>query len=174
MNLSYREFLPADFSQNSRVWVYQASRLVKDTEIKDMKKHLDEFVDQWQSHGTPVKGYANLFFSHFILLMADETASGVSGCSTDSSVRLIKQLEHRHGISFFDREMLAFVINDEIRLMGLSELDQALSNQILRPDSLYFNNMVQNKVELEHSWIISLRDSWLAKRVKLPVAANHS
>ncbi len=47
----------------------------------------------WNSHGDPVKGYANLFFGQFIILMADETASMVSGCSTDSSVRLIKAIE---------------------------------------------------------------------------------
>jgi len=40
---------------------------------------------------TPVKGAAYLFFGQFIILMADERVSGISGCSTDSSVRLIKK-----------------------------------------------------------------------------------
>jgi hypothetical protein len=35
--------------------------------------------------------------------MADETATGVSGCSTDSSVRLIKEIEKIFGVNMFDR-----------------------------------------------------------------------
>ncbi len=36
-------------------------------EIEDM---LNEFVEKWQSHGAKVKGYANLLFGQFIVLMA--------------------------------------------------------------------------------------------------------
>ncbi len=43
--------------------------------------------------------------------MADETASGVSGCSTDSSVHLIKQIEQQTEIRLFDRLNLAFHID---------------------------------------------------------------
>jgi hypothetical protein len=50
-----------------------------------------------------------LFFGQFIILMADEKATGVSGCSTDSSVRLIKDIEQRFGVNMFDRTTLAFV-----------------------------------------------------------------
>ena len=88
MTFNYREILPEEFDASSRVWIYQSSRLFTISEALQMEEILNEFVSSWNSHGVPVKGYANLFFGQFIIFMADETASGVSGCSTDSSVRL--------------------------------------------------------------------------------------
>src|ERR1700749_2961532 len=102
MTFNYREMLPAEMDASSRVWIYQSSRLFTLPEALQIEQMLDEFVGSWHSHGVAVKGYANLFYGQFIILMADETASGVSGCSMDSSVRLIKDIEQRFGIQLFD------------------------------------------------------------------------
>ena len=83
---------------------------------------------QWKSHGVRVKGAAYLFFGQFIVLMADETATGVSGCSTDSSVRLIKDIEQRFDVNMFDRTTLAFVVKDKIQLLPLAQLQYAVDN----------------------------------------------
>src|ERR1017187_3368831 len=107
MNFNYRELLPEEMDGSSRIWIYQSSRLFTITEAFKLEGMLNEFVVSWNSHGIPVKGYANLFFGQFIILMADETASGVSGCSTDSSVRLIKQIEQRFSVNLFERLLLA-------------------------------------------------------------------
>ncbi|MFT3823066.1 MAG: hypothetical protein QM731_04065 [Chitinophagaceae bacterium] len=165
MNWNYKELLPADFHASSRVWVYQSSRLFSMQEALQMEELLLSFAENWKSHGTPVKGYANLFFGRFIVLMADETATGVSGCSTDSSVRLIKDIEKIFNVQMFDRQMLAFVIKEKIELLPLSQLQYAYSNQFIQPDTLYFNNLVQTKEELENNWIIPVKASWLAKRL---------
>src|SRR5678816_4958372 len=93
MNLEYQQQIPENFDDGSRVWIYQSSRLFFLSEALQIEELLENFVSAWQSHGVPVKGYANLFFGQFIVLMADESATGVSGCSTDSSVRLIKHIE---------------------------------------------------------------------------------
>ena len=117
----------------------------------------------------PVKGYANLFFGQFIILMADETAAGVSGCSTDSSVRLIKNIESRFNVNMFDRQTLAFVVKDKLQLLPFSQVGYAVQNNFIGPDTLYFNNLVQTKAELENNWIIPVKDSWLAKRIPITV-----
>jgi hypothetical protein len=169
MNLEYKQLLPEDFDGGSRVWIYQSSRLFTLSEALEIETLMEQFVNQWNSHGSPVKGFASLFFGQFVVLMADETASGVSGCSTDSSVRLIKHFETRFNVNMFDRQMLAFFIKDKIQLLPLSQLSYAFTNNFLTPDTLYFNNLVQTKTELENNWIIPVKDSWLAKR--LPVNA---
>ncbi len=93
----------------------------------------------------PVKGYANLFFGQFIVLMADERATGVSGCSTDSSVRLIKQIEELFKVNMFDRTTLAFKVKDKVQMLPLAQLQYAINNNFITPDTVYFNNLVQNK-----------------------------
>jgi hypothetical protein len=168
MNSAHSELLPRDFASGSRVWIYQGARAFTTPEALTIKTMLEDFVKDWKSHGVPVKGYAHLFYSQFIVLMADESdesgATDVSGCSTDSSVRLIKAIEQRFGISLFDRLMLAFWIGEEVRLVPLSQLPQTLENGDLGNDTLYFNNTVQTKAELETKWLIPVKDSWLAAR----------
>ncbi len=163
----YKELIPAGFAADSRVWVYQSSRLFMMSEALHIEDLLNNFVANWQSHGAPVKGYANLFFGQFVVLMADERATGVSGCSTDSSVRLIKQIEELFKVNMFDRTTLAFMVKDKVQMLPLAQLQYAINNSFITPDTIYFNNLVQTKDELENKWLLPVKESWLAKRVTL-------
>ena len=136
------------------------------SEALQLEDMLAQFAANWQSHGAQVKGYANLFFGQFIVFMADETATGVSGCSTDSSVRLIKETEKIFKVNMFDRQLLAFIVKDKIQLLPMSQLKYALDNQFITTDSIYFNNLVQSKEELEYNWQIPVKDSWLANKIR--------
>ena len=168
MNTSHTELLPEGFSGHSRVWIYQAHRLFMLSEALAIEEMLESFVRDWKSHGTPVKGYANLFYGQFVVLMADETASGVSGCSTDSSVHLIKQIEQHFQVQLFDRLNLAFYIGGKVQMVPMAQLSYALENGLISPDALYFNNTVQTKEELATKWLIPMKDSWLASRYLQP------
>jgi hypothetical protein len=165
MNLEYKYFLDGNFHPDSRVWIYQSSRIFAINEALEIEQMLKEFTMQWKSHGIPVKGSAYLFFGQFIVLIADETATGVSGCSTDSSVRLIKDIEQRFGVNMFDRTTLAFVVKDKVQLLPLSQLQYAFDNQFITGDTLYFNNIVQTKEELENKWIVPVKDTWLTSKI---------
>ena len=165
MNVDITEHIPEDFADNSRVWIYQSSRLFFISEALEMEDMLNEFAANWKSHGAPVKGFANLFFGRFIVLMADETATGVSGCSTDSSVHLIKSIEEKYKVQLFDRQNLAFIVKDKIEVIPLSQLEYAVENNFIIADTLYFNNTVLSKKEMIEKWIIPVKDSWLAKRL---------
>ena len=164
MNLEYIYLLEGGFHPGSKVWIYQANRLFTMSEALEIEDLLKEFTEQWKSHGTPVKGSGYLFFGQFIILMADERATGVSGCSTDSSVRLIKDIEQRFRVNMFERTTLAFVVKDKVQLLPLSQLQYAIDNGFIDSNTLYFNNLVETKEELEKEWIVPVKDSWLGKR----------
>ncbi|MFZ6024354.1 MAG: hypothetical protein ACOYVG_07840 [Bacteroidota bacterium] len=166
MNMNYQSFIPADFQPGSRVWVYQSSRLFLISEAFEIENILKTFTDNWLSHGTPVKGYANLLFGQLLVFIADETATGVSGCSTDSSVRVVKQIEEQFKVSMFDRQQLAFVVKDKIQLIPLAQFSYALENNFIGADTLYFNNLVATKEELMKNWLIPVKESWLKTRMK--------
>jgi len=169
MNWNYQHLIPEDFSAGSKVWIYQSNRLFTMHEALQLEDLLNEFVSNWQSHGVPVKGYGNLLFGQFIVLMADETATGVSGCSTDSSVRLMKKIEDLYNVQLFNRQLLAFVVKNKIQILPLSQLSYAVENNYVSGDTLYFNNLVQTKDELLSKWLVPLKDSWLRTRVQLSV-----
>lgn len=165
MNINFQDLVPKDFNDNSHVWVYQSNRNFSVKEVIQIEELLKDFTKSWKSHGTPVKGYANIFFGQFIILMADETAMGVSGCSTDSSVRLIKNIEQDFQVELFDRLMLAFIIQERIQLLPLSKITSYLENNLIATETLYFNNTILTKKELLNNWIIPVKESWLAVRV---------
>ena len=172
MNFEYQHLIPEDFNATSRVWIYQSNRLFLISEALQIEELLNEFTDNWNSHGTPVKGYANLLFGQFIILMADETATGVSGCSTDSSVRLIKKIEDLFKVDMFNRQNLAFVVKEKIETLPLVQLKYACENGFINADSLYFNNLVADKKALLSKWITPVKDSWLAERLLLTGGPN--
>jgi len=164
MNLHFQDLIPEDFNDSSRVWIYQCNRLFTLSEALEIEELLENFAKSWQSHGAKVTGYANLFFGQFIILMADETATSVGGCSTDLSVRLIKNIEQDYNVNLFDRQTLVFVVKERIQLLPMEQLSYAIENSFVTADTLYFNNTVQNKQELLNNWIIPVKESWLAKR----------
>ena len=165
MNFKYKHLLPENFADHSRVWIYQSSRLFSLSEALDIEELINKFTAEWRSHGADVDAYGNLFFGQFVVLMADETRAGVSGCSTDSSVRFIKQLGEKLGVDFFNRTNLAFVVKDKIQVLPMSQLAYAAQNFFIDSETLYFNNLVHTKKELEEKWIVPIKDSWLASKI---------
>ena len=167
MNFEFVHLLPDNFSPRSKVWIYQSSRPFGISEALEIEELLNKFCAEWRSHGDKVAAYANLFFGQFLVLMADETEVSVGGCSTDSSVRFIKSLEQQYGVNFFDRGNLTFIVKDKIQSLPMNQLQYAWDNGFITADTLYFNNTVQNREELEKGWIISVKDSWLARKLKV-------
>jgi hypothetical protein len=97
--------------------------------------------------------------------MADEKQTGVSGCSTDSSVKTIKEIEAAHQLNLFDRLNCCFLIDEKIVSIHLSKIQQAFDNKIINENSLYFNNTVLTKKQLIENWILPLKESWLMNKL---------
>ena len=167
MFTKWKSLIPADFNPESRVWVYQSSRMFFLSEALQIEGLLEDFTENWQTHGTPVKGYANLLFGQFVVFIADETAAGVSGCSTDSSVRVVKEIEKLFQVNMFDRQTLAFIRKEKVELIPLNQFSPAMNGGLIGAETPYFNNLVGTKDGLLHNWIIPLKDSWLAKKFPL-------
>ncbi|MEO8961383.1 MAG: hypothetical protein ABI325_05855 [Ginsengibacter sp.] len=167
MNIHFQDLIPKDFANNSRVWVYQSNRSFTIDETPALEKILENFSEEWHSHGSAVKSYAGLFFEQFIVLMADETNVKVGGCSTDTSLRFIKNIEQEFKIQLLDRKLLAFIVNDKIHLIPLGDLNFVIDGGSIQSDTFYFNNTILTKKELLTQWIIPVKDSWLAKRIPL-------
>jgi len=164
MKVHLPNIFPANFHPQSKVWIYQSNRLFSMSEIFEIETILEDFTDIWKSHGAKVKGFATILYGQFIVLMADESHTTVGGCSTDSSVHIIKEIEKRFQLQMFNRELLAFWVKNKVETIPLAQVGYAIENGLLTNDSLYFNNLVNNKAEMEAHWLQPLAESWLAKK----------
>jgi len=165
MNLDYQQLIPESFSKNTRVWIYQSSRLFTLSEALQLEEELKQFGENWLSHGASVNASCFLFFGYFIILMADEADITVSGCSTDSSVRFVKNIEQSYNVSLFDRTNLAFIVKDKIELLPLSQVNYAIQNGYINDSTLFFDNAIQDISAFKNKWIVPIADSWLGKRL---------
>jgi hypothetical protein len=50
----------------------------------------------------------------------------------------------------------------------MGQFDYAIVHGMITPDTLFFNNVVLNRSELETKWIVPVKESWLARRLKTP------
>jgi len=169
MNFSYKHLLPQDFSDNSRVWIYQSDRPFNNSETFGIGKALNDFVANWKSHGVPVKGYANIFFDQFIILMADEEATGVSGCSIDSSVHVIQEIGRKFSVDLLNWQSLAFIVDEKIQIISRQQFNDALEQNLITTETLFFNNVVTTKRDLEEKWIVPVHESWFKTKIKQTV-----
>jgi hypothetical protein len=153
MKTDYAELLPKDFASDSRVWIYQSDRKFAPAEENSINKILENFSSDWHSHGTPVKGFGRILNSQFIVLIADESATGVSGCSTDSSVRLIKELEQRVNLKLFDWQSLAFWLRGDCA-GTLPGLQAAIDDGFIQFDTPFFSNTMADLRALKTDWLV--------------------
>lgn len=165
MNKEFKKFIPEKFKDNSRVWVYQSSKAFTTKEALEIMERLQEFSKQWHSHGDSVDNFIHLFFDRFIVLMADESNIMVSGCSTDSSIKFLKNLEKDYHVQLFNRQILAFIVDQKIITVPLEKVNQAIESEMINGDTLYFNNTILTKKDLLNKWIIPVKESWLAGRI---------
>ena len=144
---------------NSRVWIYQANRPFNDIETHLIKERLNQFKNEWNAHGISLVADFALVYNQFIMLAVDESSQKASGCSIDSSVRIIQEIEEKTGVILLDRMLLAYREKEEIILLKRSEFKKAVENFAITEDHIVFNNTIQFVSELG-KWEIPLKESW--------------
>ncbi len=152
-----------DLSNNSKVWIYQASRELKEEELNLVKKKLEQFLNNWQSHGKDLVASYKLPFNQFIVLAVDEEKTGSSGCSVDASVAVLKELEHDLQVDLFDRMKVIFKIDDNINTVTLPDFQKYVKEGKITKNTTVFNNLVKTKSEFENNWQVQAKDAWHAR-----------
>lgn len=153
---------------DSKVWVYQAHRQFTLEEVAEIEQLVEGFVESWKAHMQPVKGFGGVYYKRFVVLMADEAFSSVSGCSIDGLVRLIKELETAFDLNFFDRLKITYKITNQ--LVGAFTVAQANEwwlKGTINKDTIVFNNLVHTKHEFDTNWEIPITKSWIYPKIDL-------
>ncbi len=160
------ESLPSD----ARIWIFQTDRPLTADEKRIAEERLHEFTNEWAVHGNPFNTSYTIQHHHFLILAADESSQNASGCSIDSSVRVLKELEQKLGVKLFDRNLIAFWADAKVTLIPLQELKQKFESGILNDQSLAFNNLINTKGDLERTWLLPAGETWLKRYVSKPLA----
>lgn len=142
------------FNETSRVWVYASNRALAPTESAFVQDEINNFVQQWATHGKELSAKGAVLFDRFIVLAVDEEKNGASGCSIDSSVHFVKALGKELDINFFDRLNVYLSKDQQIQRVHISDLNSYADWNIFDP-------MIANLEQLTSSWIIPVKESVL-------------
>ena len=146
--------------KHSRVWIYQSNREFTSHEIEFISKKAIEFIEQWTRHGSDLKGSFQIKYKRFLVLAVDEGFNNVSGCSIDSSVRFVQEIEKQLNVDMMNKMNLSFRDGEDIKIVKMNLFKAMVSEHQIPSDTIVFNNMVTSVSELESDWEVPLIDSW--------------
>jgi len=152
-----------ELPESAKVWVYQSDRKFTSEEKKLIQNHLNEFVISWSSHGQELKAEYDIAYDQFVILGVDESASAASGCSIDSSVQIIRELEQNLNLNLLDKSQVAYLDKDQIKTIDFRKIKEAVSAGEITPLTPIFSNQVTTHGQLLDNWLVNAGDSWLQR-----------
>lgn len=121
---------------------------------------LRAFTEQWTVHGESMETSFEIKYGRYLILSANDQASG---CSIDSSVRAIKDAGEKVHVDFFNRNLISFLISDNVVSIPLNKLAPAYAQGDWNESTLTFNNLIDTKGQLEKDWLIPAGTTWLKR-----------
>ena len=149
-----------EMPKSSRIWFYQSDRKLSDEETVEVERDVKEFVENWVAHSTPLKASYQIKYNRFIILAVDQEYHPASGCSVDSSVRIIQDLEKRFGIDLLDKMNVTFKTGDFIAHKSLLDFKKMAKEKAVTGKTIVFNNLVNTIEEFEDFWEVPAAESW--------------
>ena len=148
-----------DLPGSSRVWIYSSDRSFDGTESIFIQESINEFIESWAAHGKGLRAEGKLIEDRFIVIAADESMVAASGCSIDSSVRFIKELQDQLNNNFFDRLKLTITNGKELKQIHISNLTDF-------PDWFLYDPMIADLDSFRHSFLKPVSESALYQQMK--------
>lgn len=147
---------------SSRIWLYQASRPLLEVEQRAATDALRAFSADWKAHGAALRASSELVLDRVMLLAVDEREAMASGCSIDESVRLIRALEERLSVPFFERLELLCQTEQGWVSIHRDALAEAVSEGRLHPDTPVVDLTVADLGQWRQAGITALEKTWAA------------
>tara|TARA_B100000929_G_scaffold281637_1_gene260847 strand:+ start:567 stop:1052 length:486 start_codon:yes stop_codon:yes gene_type:complete len=145
---------------SSRVWIYQANRSFTAEELQQISNKLDVFIEKWTAHGANLKASYDIKYNRFITIALDQQLNAASGCSIDASVQFIQQLEKDYNVDLLDKMNVSYKQGEFVAYKSLTDFRKMAKQKAVSPNTIVFNNLVNNKAEYLSDWEVPASESW--------------
>jgi hypothetical protein len=143
----------------ARTWLFGISPSLDETKSQRLLATVDQFLDEWAAHGTPVTSARELLFNSFLAIAVDER-SETSGCSIDRMFGLLRQFERDLGVSILDANRV-FVRHADGRVEALSRAGFRDRGDL---HTTVFDTTAERLSEIRSGhWIRKAEDAWPGK-----------
>lgn len=154
-------FVPFEnLPEESRIWIYQSNRKFSDDEMAEIEYELKSFVENWAAHGTGLEASYLLKYNRFIVLAVNQEVQQATGCSIDSSVGFIQDLEKKYNVDLLDKMNVTFKNGEHIAHKSLIDFKRMAKEKAVTQNTIVFNNLVNTIEEFNENWEVPAGESW--------------
>lgn len=147
---------------SSRTWIYASNRTFTWEETERISARLLNHCNAWNAHGTQLETSFTILEHRFIVLGVNQDAHAPSGCSIDSSVAILRQLETELNLQLLDAARVNFrrTETELIEELPLLEFKKAVRNGELPPTAVVYQTNLTSIQQLDNEFAVPLTDSW--------------
>ncbi|GAA4270388.1 ABC transporter ATPase [Hyunsoonleella aestuarii] len=153
-------------TDESRVWIYQANRSFTDQELEEIKLKLDTFIENWTAHGSDLLSGYKIKYKRFIVIGLNQNLNKATGCSIDSSVHFIQQLEKDYNVDLMDKMNVSYKQGEFVAYKTLMDFRKMAKDKAISKNTIVFNNLVANVAEFKENWEVPASESWHSRFIK--------
>lgn len=146
--------------EESKIWIYQSNRKFSDDEMTEIENDLKTFIEKWAAHGTGLEASYLLKYNRFIVLAVNQQVQQATGCSIDSSVAFIQNLEQKYEVDLLDKMNVTFKNGEHIAHKSLIDFKRMAKEKAVTQNTIVFNNLVNTIEEFNENWEVPAGESW--------------
>lgn len=147
---------------DARIWIFGISPALDEAQSARMLAGVDEFLREWNAHGTPVASARELRDGSFLIVAIDKETE-TSGCSIDRMFGLLKQFERDFGVSILDANRV-FVRDAEGRPRALTREEFRDAGD---PHTIVYDTLVERLGDVRRGdWIRRAEQSWHSRLLR--------
>lgn len=146
----------------ARLWIFPASRALFPAEAGPFLSAVDQFLNGWSAHGTPLATAREWRHDRFLLVAVDESLAGASGCSVDGLVRFMRDAERKLGVTLTDNAPVWYRDTEGlIHTANRRNFQRLADDRVVSPDTPVFDNTIETIGALRRGlWEVPAARSW--------------
>lgn len=149
---------------DARIWIFALDKEPTNEQRALISSGLEAILSTWKAHGTPVRGYSEIAADRFIVVGADETETGASGCSIDSLHRSVRELVQRTGLNLSNHDAIFFRLDGKVAAASRPEFGELVRSGKIGPNTMVFDNSITTAGQLNGGrWELPFSASWHSK-----------
>lgn len=151
--------------QTARIWIYQCNRSFSDSELKEISEKVTAFLEGWTAHGADLQSGFEIKYKRFIVIALDQKVNAATGCSIDTSVKFIQELESDYNVDLMDKMNVSYKQGEYVAYKTLTDFKKMAKDKAVSKNTIVFNNLVNTKAEYLEFWEVPASESWHSRFV---------
>ena len=150
---------------DARLWCFAADRELTRGEAKLLTDGLASFLAGWKAHAHELRVGFELREDRFLLVAVDESRAAASGCSIDSLVGRLRELEHDIRAGLIDGSAVWYRdLSGAVTTASRADFRRLAEQGAVGPDTPVFDLTLESVGQLRESrFEVPAAESWHAR-----------